>query len=183
MVQDDSFGAYPRQSSFPPFPARWPPIHLKTSQISLCWTFNLYVLFSHFRPRDWTPANCFFQMSSYARACLHTDEISWRTSRGLYWESKKYKLKRPYVSWSSIFSCITVKWGIVQSCSHGSLPSFPAGKNSLFQVFRSRGQRKEMWAEKNNNVGGGLFHCIYFSLALFLHYPNAWNKDAFKWNR
>ena len=41
------------------------------------------------------------------RACLHNDEISWRTSRGLYWESKKYKLKRYYVSWSLIFSCIT----------------------------------------------------------------------------
>ena len=30
--------------------------------------FGLYVLFSHFRPRDTTRGNSFFQMSSYARA-------------------------------------------------------------------------------------------------------------------
>ena len=30
--------------------------------------FSLYVLFSHFRQHDGTPENCFFQMSSYARA-------------------------------------------------------------------------------------------------------------------
>ena len=30
--------------------------------------FTLYVLFSHFRPRDLTLENSFFQMSSYARA-------------------------------------------------------------------------------------------------------------------
>ena len=32
--------------------------------------FSLYVLFSHFRPRDATRGNSFFQMSSYARANL-----------------------------------------------------------------------------------------------------------------
>ena len=30
--------------------------------------FSLYVLFSYFRPRDATPENSFFQVSSYARA-------------------------------------------------------------------------------------------------------------------
>ena len=30
--------------------------------------FNVHVLFSHFRPRDVTLENSFFQMSSYARA-------------------------------------------------------------------------------------------------------------------
>ena len=30
--------------------------------------FSLYVLFSHFRPRDVTRGNGFFQMSSYAHA-------------------------------------------------------------------------------------------------------------------
>ena len=30
--------------------------------------FSVCVLFSHFRPRDATPGNSFFQMSSYARA-------------------------------------------------------------------------------------------------------------------
>ena len=30
--------------------------------------FRLYVLFSHFRPRDVTLGNIFFQMSPYARA-------------------------------------------------------------------------------------------------------------------
>ena len=32
--------------------------------------FSLYVLLSHFRPRDATRGNSFFQMSSYARANL-----------------------------------------------------------------------------------------------------------------
>ena len=32
--------------------------------------FSLYILFSHFRPRDVTRGNSFFQMSSYARANL-----------------------------------------------------------------------------------------------------------------
>ena len=166
IVQDDSFGTYPRQSSSPPLPAWWPPIHLKTSQISLCGTFNLYVLFSHFRPRDCTPANCFFQMSSYARACLHTDEISWRTSRGLYWESKKYKLKRPYVSWSSIFSCITVKWGIVQSCSHGSLPSFPEGEIACSRCSDRGDSAKRCEQKKITMWGAGSFTAyIFFSLS------------------
>ena len=48
--------------------------------------FSLYVLFSHFRSRDGTLENCFFQMS-YARAS------TW-TSRGLNWENKTYRLKR-----------------------------------------------------------------------------------------
>ena len=32
--------------------------------------FSLYILLSHFRPRDATRGNSFFQMSSYARANL-----------------------------------------------------------------------------------------------------------------
>ena len=61
--------------------------------------FSLYVLFSHFRPRDATRGNSFFQMSSYARANVRiTNEeskrkIPTRASRGLKWE-KMYKLKR-----------------------------------------------------------------------------------------
>ena len=37
---------------------------------------SLYVLFSHFRPRDATRGNSFFQMSSYARAivCITNDK-------------------------------------------------------------------------------------------------------------
>ena len=56
--------------------------------------FSLYVLFSHFRPRD------FFQMSSYARANVRITntenkrQIPMRASRGLKWENKTYKLKR-----------------------------------------------------------------------------------------
>ena len=62
--------------------------------------FSLYVLFSHFRPRDATRGNSFFQMSSYARANVRiTDaenkrQIPMRASRGLKWENKTYKLKR-----------------------------------------------------------------------------------------
>ena len=62
--------------------------------------FSLYVLFSHFRPRDATRGNSFFQMSSYARANVRiTNEknkrqIPMKASRGLKWENKMYKLKR-----------------------------------------------------------------------------------------
>ena len=61
---------------------------------------GLYILFSHFRPRDATRGNSFFQMSCYARANLRiTNEknkrkIPMRASRGLKLENKMYKLKR-----------------------------------------------------------------------------------------
>ena len=38
--------------------------------ICLIDLFSLYILFSHFRPRDAPRGNSFFQMSSYARANL-----------------------------------------------------------------------------------------------------------------
>ena len=46
--------------------------------------FSLYVLFSHFRPRDVTPGNSFFQMSSSARAyvCITYE----KTKRKFPWE-------------------------------------------------------------------------------------------------
>ena len=65
--------------------------------------FSLYILFSHFRPRDATRGNSFFQMLSYERANLRiTNEktkgkIPMRASRGLKWENKMYKLKRSIV--------------------------------------------------------------------------------------
>ena len=39
-----------------------------SSPLILIDLFSLYVLFSHFRPRDATRGNSLFQMSSYARA-------------------------------------------------------------------------------------------------------------------
>ena len=68
----------------------------------------MYVLFSHFRPHNGAPENCFFQMSSYGCAsrivCLHN---SWKDKDkfpGKHWKSKTYKLKRSiYVS--SIIRC------------------------------------------------------------------------------
>ena len=62
--------------------------------------FGLYILFSHFRPRDATQGNSFFQMSSYPRANVRiTNEtnkrqIPMRASRDLKWENKTYNLKR-----------------------------------------------------------------------------------------
>ena len=67
--------------------------------------FILYVLFSHFRPRDATRGNSFFQMSSYARANVRITnaknkrQIPMRVSRGLKWENKTYKLKRSIAAW------------------------------------------------------------------------------------
>ena len=62
--------------------------------------FSLYVLSSHFRPRDATRGNSFFQMSSYARVNVRITivknkrQIPMRASRGLKWENKMYRLKR-----------------------------------------------------------------------------------------
>ena len=73
---------------------------LETIAIDL---FSLYVLFSHFRPRDATRGNSCFQMSSYARANVRITndknkrKIPTRASRGLKWENKMYKLKRSIV--------------------------------------------------------------------------------------
>ena len=53
-------------------------VYVDREQLAICRTqcysridlFGLYILFSHFRPRDATRGNSFFQMSSYARANL-----------------------------------------------------------------------------------------------------------------
>ena len=47
-----------------------PKISPELTQIFAIDLFGLYILFSHFRPRDATRGNSFFQMSSYARANL-----------------------------------------------------------------------------------------------------------------
>ena len=53
---------------FPLFPYSLKPLgDLRKCTIDL---FSLYILFFHFRPRDATRGNSFFQMSSYARANL-----------------------------------------------------------------------------------------------------------------
>ena len=62
--------------------------------ISLLWSdenriylSSLYVLFSHFSPRDGTPENCFFQMQSYARAsmcmCMHNFKMKRQKANSL----------------------------------------------------------------------------------------------------
>ena len=43
--------------------------------------FSLYVLFSHFRPRDVTRENSFFQVPSYARAYVR---ITYENTKGEY---------------------------------------------------------------------------------------------------
>ena len=45
---------------------------VETEEIDL---FSLYVLFSHFRPRDATWENSFFQLLSYARANVRKCEM------------------------------------------------------------------------------------------------------------
>ena len=47
--------------------------------------FSLYVLFSHFRPRDATRGNSFFQMSSYARANLLMKKQKENSHEGITW--------------------------------------------------------------------------------------------------
>ena len=62
--------------------------------------FSLYFLFSHFRPRDVTLENSFFQMLSYAHAYVRitydkTKENSLENI-DLKWENETYKLKRSF---------------------------------------------------------------------------------------
>ena len=47
-----------------------PVVALISAKVLAIDLFGLYILFSHFRPRDATRGNSFFQMSSYARANL-----------------------------------------------------------------------------------------------------------------
>ena len=73
-----------------------------TAKCSTTDLFSSYVLFSHFRPRDATLGKSFFQMSSYTRAHVRITyekdkrKIPMRTSRGVKWENKTYKLKGPF---------------------------------------------------------------------------------------
>ena len=61
--------------------------------------FSLYVLFSHFRPRDATRGNSFFQMSSYARA-NSLEGITWSEMGKQNVQTKKVYCKYQYVSMS-----------------------------------------------------------------------------------
>ena len=86
---------------------KWPIQRLQREYImAFPWTinlFSLYVLFCHFKPRDATRGNSFFQMSADARANVRITndknkrKIPMRASRGLKWENKMYKLKRSIV--------------------------------------------------------------------------------------
>ena len=65
--------------------------------------FSLYVLLSHFRARDISVGNSFFEMASYARAYVQITyektktKIPLGTSRGLKWDNKTYKVKKNLV--------------------------------------------------------------------------------------
>ena len=66
--------------------------------------FSLYVLFSHFRPRDATRGNSFFQMSSYARANVRITNDKKRqkpnSHKGITWsEMGKQKIQAKEVYW------------------------------------------------------------------------------------
>ena len=92
------------------------PSRILSSRIDL---FSLYVLFSHFRPRDATRGNSFFEMPSYARAnvCITNEKnkrkIPMRASRGLKWENKMYKLKR---SIPKTILSRKISSGVISSC-------------------------------------------------------------------
>ena len=78
----------------PPLPSQvdWNNVYNITKVKHTLWMvnrpFNLFDLFSHFRPCDGTPQNCSFQISSYARASMSISmhnlwkdksQIPWRT--------------------------------------------------------------------------------------------------------
>ena len=73
--------------------------------------FSLYILFSHFRPRDATRGNSFFQMSSYARANLRiTNE---KTKGKFPWgHHVVWNGKTKCTSWKGLFSDLACfsKW-------------------------------------------------------------------------
>ena len=64
--------------------------------------FSLYVLFSHFRPRDATLKNSFFQVSSYARA---NARITCEKTKGTFpWEHHVvWNGKTKRTSWKGLF--------------------------------------------------------------------------------
>ena len=63
------------------------------------------VCFSHFRPRDGSPENCFFQMASVhvhprAYVCIINES---QKANSLIWENKTYKLNKSIVKF--LFLC------------------------------------------------------------------------------
>ena len=61
--------------------------------------FSLYVLFSHFRPRDATRGNSFFQMSSYVRITIVSSPS---TNYGITNEKKQKENSHESITWSEI---------------------------------------------------------------------------------
>ena len=77
--------------------------------------FICSVCFSHLRPRDGSPENCLFQMSSvhvhpHAYICIINEN---QKANSLIWENKTYKLKKSIVKflfllfffWRAILKC------------------------------------------------------------------------------
>ena len=76
--------------------------------------FGLYILFFHFRPRDATRGNSFFQMSSYARANLRiTNEKKQKENshEGITWSEmgkQNVQAEKVYSTASHVVWCLNV---------------------------------------------------------------------------
>ena len=79
-----------------------PCIRLARGKFEAIDLFRLYILFSQYRSRDDTQEIWSFVLFIKKSTCLHVlflmnktkDQISWVSSRDLYWENKMYKRKR-----------------------------------------------------------------------------------------
>ena len=89
----------------------------------------MYVLFSHFRQRDGTRGNSFFQMSSYARANVRitNEKTKANSHEGITWSEmgKRNVQAKEVYSWENFdivilvckqFSCFLIKYQFFCIC-------------------------------------------------------------------
>ena len=83
--------------------------------------FICSVYFSHLRPRDGSPENCLFQMSSvhvhpHAYICIINEN---QKANSLIWENKIYKLKKSIVKFLFLFFFFGVwYWNVGRNHTH-----------------------------------------------------------------
>ena len=108
--------------------------------------FSLYILFSHFRPRDVTLGKTFFQMSSYARQYVRItyekrkenslENITWSEMGKQNVQAKRGLLKpKPIVARARTFSRALCRLRVIISNFDwftGLSPSFLIGQSNYF---------------------------------------------------
>ena len=130
--------------------------------------FSLYILFSHFRPRDATWGNSFFQMSSYARANLRitNEETKGKFPWGhhVVWNGKtKCTSWKGLLNWNQRFRDKKIKWN---SCHH-MLTSFSQLQKRSYHVVERTAKFPKM-----KNVRAKREKLLFF----IVKYANVWRS-------